>query len=225
MNNKNYSFPLMSSKVNMQNKLMDYKTLGIMTIFSNKKNDTEEGVEEMHRYLYKNRIIDNTHEIEGLSRNKINTVLKNIRKLSKIEGNSVLAANTPNGIVYYINYTSNGREFVTIKEDMLRYLINVSNSNTIKIYVLLSYLCSNGEKNVTREYIAEQIGLSKKSRSNLQEISDITDMLSSTGFIKIRQEYVTEARSDGSECTKKYNYYKINSHEDWMRKRIEKRKG
>lgn len=220
MEEKNYDFPLNSSKENMQNKLMDYKTLGIMTIFSNKDNVIKDGVEEMHRYLYKNKIISNLEEIENLSKNKINTIMKNIRKLSRLEGNTVTAANTPNGIVYYINYTSNNREYVLIKEDVLRYLINVSNSNVIKVYILLKYMCQNGEKKVTREYIAEQIGLSKKSRSNLQEISNITDMLANTGFIKIRQDYSTEVDSKGRECSKRHNYYKINSYEEWLKKRI-----
>lgn len=220
MNNKDYSFPITSSKDNMMNKLLDYKTLSIMTIFSNKDNTINDGVEEMHRYLYKNKVLENIESIESLSKNKINTIMKNIRKLSKLDNNVVMATNTPNGIVYYINYTKQGREFVTIKESMLRYLINVSNSNTIKVYILLKYLCQDKEKNVTREYIAEQIGLSKKSRSNLQEISDITDMLFNTGFINIKQKYVSELLSNGNECIKKYNYYSINSYDVWKEKRV-----
>lgn len=220
MNNKDYSFPITSSKDNMMNKLLDYKTLSIMTIFSNKDNTINDGVEEMHRYLYKNKVLENIENIESLSKNKINTIMKNIRKLSKLDNNVVMATNTPNGIVYYINYTKQGREFVTIKESMLRYLINVSNSNTIKVYILLKYLCQDKEKNVTREYIAEQIGLSKKSRSNLQEISDITDMLFNTGFINIKQKYVSELLSSGNECVKRYNYYSINSYDTWKEKRV-----
>lgn len=220
MNNKDYSFPITSSKDNMMNKLLDYKTLSIMTIFSNKDNTINDGVEEMHRYLYKNKVLENIESIESLSKNKINTIMKNIRKLSKLDNNVVMATNTPNGIVYYINYTKQGREFVTIKESMLRYLINVSNSNTIKVYILLKYLCQDKEKNVTREYIAEQIGLSKKSRSNLQEISDITDMLFNTGFINIEQKYVSELLSNGNECIKKYNYYSVNSYDVWKEKRV-----
>lgn len=206
------NFPLSSSKDNMQNKKCDYKTLAIMTLYSNMTPIEEQdktGVYERYRFLYRNRIIKFTEEIETLSNNKIKTVLNNIKKISDLENNTLVnAATTKDGKIYYIiNYEDDkGRKFVTIPDDMLRYLINVFNSDGIKIYILLKYLCAKGEKRITREYIADQIGL-KKSKKVLERISDITHALECCGFIKKRYEYINEVK-----C---FIYYNVNTYEQW----------
>ena len=228
MNNKIIKFPMNSQKKFMQDKKCDYKTLAIMTLYSNHtpiEHQHETGNYEPYRYLYRDKIIEFTEEIEGLSKNKISTVLKNMKKLSTISDDFVLAYKNKNEKIYYvIRYCDdNDRQFVTIDEDMLKYLVWSSNSNTIKTYILIKYLCqhekekyNNNEKKITNEYICEQIGLSPNSKNNLQGIGIITDSLENNGFINKR--YVN--------CggIKSVIYYSVNTHEEWIKIHQEKKK-
>ena len=70
-------FPMSSDEVNMKNKKCDYKTLAIMTLHSNHTPS------ENHRYVYKKDILLNKEEIESLSKNQIDTICRNIKKLCK----------------------------------------------------------------------------------------------------------------------------------------------
>ena len=218
---KELALPLNSEKENMQNKKCDYKTLAIMTLYSKmtpKEQQEKEEHEENYRYVYKNNIIEFTDEVEELSKNKIDTVIKNMRKLSKLEGNLVTAVKNQDGeICYVINYASDlDREYVTIEEDMLKFLINTGNGNVIKTYVLLKYMCANGEKKITRGYIAQQIGLNTNSHKNLQVVSDITESLANNGFIRKRRAFSNKVKEDV--------YYSVNSHDEWLRIKEERKR-
>lgn len=207
------SFPMNSQKSNMKNKSCDYKTLAIMTLYSNmtpKKELYSKGEDELYRYVYKNKIIKFTDEIEDLSGNKINTIIKNMRKLSQLESRLITACKNESGDIYYIiNYCdSHERKYVTIEEDMLRVLINTGNSNMIKIYILLKYLCKNKEKKITREFIAKEIGLSINSK-NLMVVTDCTKILSASGFISKRSDY---KYGNDIKCDM---YYSIKSYDEW----------
>lgn len=214
-------FPMSSHKNNMQDKHCDYKTLAIMTLYSNitpMKDQHETGIYEDYRFLYKNRIIKFTEEIEYISNNKINTIIKNMRKLSQLDGDLVTAYKNKNEEIYYaINYGSGvkNNKFVTIPGEMLKYLIWTGNSNVIKAYILIKYLCEyeeseygNKEKKITNSYICEQIGLNPNSKNNLHGVKMITESLQNNGFINRRE--VTKG-----EGIKKYIYYSVNGYEEW----------
>ena len=74
----------------IKDKKMDYKTLGIMTIFSNRKSEVvarDISEAEAHRYLYEkgnNSIWSNRKEMEKLSGNKIKTIRANTRHKNKL---------------------------------------------------------------------------------------------------------------------------------------------
>lgn len=69
------NLPINSTKENMQNKKCDYKTLSIITVYSNKTPFSEDdSVEELYRYLYRNKLLANSAEIEELSNLKINKI-------------------------------------------------------------------------------------------------------------------------------------------------------
>ena len=73
MNDKVVMLPMSSKKCNMQNKKCDYKTLAIMTLYSNFtpiEMQDEKGVYETYRFLYKNKIIKFTKEIEEIYANE-----------------------------------------------------------------------------------------------------------------------------------------------------------
>lgn len=220
-----YYLPISSYEEYLKN--IDYMTYGIITYFSN-RTVADEGFDsgEMFRWIYKNKMIEKQEEIEKLSKNKFNTVMKNVRKLAKMENNLVIAKNSDNGIVYYINYyTMPHGKFVTIHHEILRYLLNVSNSNVIKTYVFLKYRCKNGKTKVTRHEIAEAIGLSVNSNNNLEAIGDITMSLNGI-LIKKEYEYTTEIdEKTRNEQTKRYCYFTLIDDEEVIKNIKENRKG
>lgn len=224
MANKDYKLPISSYEEYLKN--IDYMTYGIITYFSNKTMEDEiVDTEELYRWVYKNKLIKNSDEIEKLSKNKFNTVMRNVRKLARMDNDLVVARNSDNGIIYYINYyhMPHGK-FVTIHHEILRYLIDTSNSNVIKAYVFLKYRCANGKTKVTREEIAEAIGLSSDSRNNLTTISNITFSLCNV-LINKTYEYDTEINEENEkEQVKKYCYYSIIDEQVALEKIKEERK-
>lgn len=209
-------FPMSSDENNMKDKKCDYKTLAIMTLYSNVN------LNEDHRFINKNNILLNKKEIESLSGNKIDTVCRNIKKLCRLGSDLVEAKNTNKGIVYIIRpLNENGRKFVKIEEDILRVLIDACSSNAIKTYILLKYRCGTKGARVTRKDIANNIGLSVKSDKNLKTITNIIRVLEKIDLITVDIEYVKEVESNGKEQLKKYNNYKIVDYENW-KERFEK---
>lgn len=226
MNKKeDYSLPISTYEEYLKN--LDYMTYGIITYYSNRTIADEEGYDtgELFRWVYKNKLIESQEEIEKLSKNKFNTVMRNVRKLAKMDNNLVVAKNSENGIIYIINYyhMPHGK-FVIVHHEILRYLLNVSNSNVIKTYVFLKYRCKNGKTKVTREEIADAIGLSVDSRNNLEMISDITISLNDV-LIKKEYEYITEVdEKTGNELVKRYCYYTLIDDEEVIKNIKENRK-
>lgn len=205
-----YNLPISSYEDYLKN--IDYLTLGIITYYSNKTfEDPNEllDTQELCRWVYKNKLLKNQEDIEKLSKNKFTTVMRNVRKLAKMDNNLVVATNSDNGIIYYINYhTSPHGYFVTIHHEILRYLLDTANSNVIKVYIYLKYRCKNGKAKVTREELAEAIGLSPKSDNNLKTIGNITNSLNDK-LIKKTYEYITYIDEKGNEGTKRYCHYEI----------------
>lgn len=221
---ENYSLPISTYEEYLKN--VDYLTYGIITYFSNRTRvDEDNNVSgDLFRWIYKNKLEKKQEEIEKLSKNKFNTVMRNVRKLAKMDNNLIVARNSDNGIVYYINYyhMPNGK-FVTIHHEILRFLLNSTNSNTIKTYVFLKYRCANGKTKVTREEIAEAIGLNSNSRNNLTTVTDITVLLNNL-LIEKTYEYVSEMDEiSGKENVKRYCYYSIIKEEEVLKKIKEER--
>ena len=104
---------------------------------------------------------------------------------------------------------------------MLRYLVNTGNSNVIKVYILIKYLCqyeldkyNKKEKKITYNYLLENIGLSTDSHNSRITIKNIIECLRDGDFINTRKAMVG--------C-KTIIYYSINDYDEWTRRRIEKR--
>lgn len=233
MQNNTIKLPINVYEGNMGDKKCDYKTLAIMTLYSNRK-PHDEDTNEQYRFIYRNKVIEFTNEIEQLSKNKMNTVLRNIKKLSNLTGNLVNASRNDEGkILYTINYrdgkiiyNDEGKpikidkgSFVIVEEDILKFLVNVGNSEDIKVYLLIKALCEwneringNKEKWITNSFICEHIGLSSNSKSNLQTISDITYILERIHLINKRKVHTN---TDGILTCK--NYYSVVDYEEWKR--------
>lgn len=203
------NFPITSSKENLMNKKVDYKVLMLMTLLSNvqlHKEALDTGNEERWRYLYRNKLKEYKDLVESLSQTKLNTVLRTIKKMEKLDCKVIAVRKTEgNEIVYDINYGT--REYVTIETKIMEALIHSFNSNSIKIYVLLKYMCRDGKKKITQEWLLKQIGLSADSKNNRQMLSDITTELHCGGYIN--KETISV------EGNKIINYYEVNSLDEW----------
>lgn len=203
MYNKIIKLPINSSKEYMQNKKCDYKLLALLTLFSELDDDCRivNCID-----LYKKENIDN---IEKLSNMKIDTIKRKIRFLNK---NISALINTKDNIIT-IKYSEDDKNFITIEKDILKLLINKTNSNTIKAYILLKYMCRFGMKDVHRVYIAEQIGLSTNSQS-LKVISKITNKLEELELIKKFDNYKMVKNNGKQQCLQ-VNKYLVMNYSQW----------
>lgn len=219
---------------------MDYKALALFTYFSKRKGEEvcdmleiDYSEIEEHRFLYRNFVNENIEKFEELSGNKRDTIKKQINKLTKA-GNKVFSVDyTESGELYYkiVPYVTKDNKlrkdgtFVTIESDILKSLINTSNSNVIKVYCFLKWFLIDQkhyektkearyiEKPIDRKFIAEQIGLSNKSDKTLKSISDdIQKCLVEKHLIKRRRVTVEEFGK-----TKYVYYYSIVDHEEWLK--------
>lgn len=219
-NKKVVRLPINSSKTNMQNKHFNYKTLALMTLYSNRQteeNFQETGIEEVYRYLYRNKIENHISDIEELTGLKENSIFRNIRKLIK-EGKGLITTTITNkgDMIYRISYENESeRKYVIIEEEILKLLINKADSNTIKAYIFLKYMCRNGARDIHRVYIAEQIGLSTNSES-LKSISKITNKLEELRLIKKENKYKWVEKPDGNLQYTQTNIYKVLTYEQYL---------
>lgn len=213
--NKDYYLPISSYDDYLQN-LKYYMEYGIITYYSNFKKQDDFGNEALFRYVYENKLKDNQEQIEKISKKKFTTVLKNIRKLVKMDNNLVVASNSPNGIVYTINYSTEPHGYyVTIHHEILKYLLDTSNEDALKLYVFMCYRCKKGETKITLKEMADAIGLSPNSKDNLQKITNIT-MSFDDNLIKKRYVYETVYDEDTNKFkTKKFCYYTIMTYEQF----------
>ncbi|WP_290458791.1 helix-turn-helix domain-containing protein [Romboutsia ilealis] len=189
---------------------------GLMTI-------SNRGSYETHRYLYKNKF--NTAELAkdlGIGKRTLET---NIKKLEKLDCNILSIENTrENGIVYKLEYgtvnevTGNLHKFVTIYQPMLKTLSCAFNNNAIKLYCLLNYMTTETEfKSLDNKWLAEQIGLSSKSKNNLDAITEIVAQLELCGFIETKKENIFKwDEKKGREVPQITKSYRLRTLEQWQ---------
>lgn len=181
---------------------------------------------EAQRYIYKNKL--NNEELANMCNISESTVKRAFNKLkkAKIEDKEPLITteNTPNGIVYKLNYAVDDKYYVTIPNDILQYLIKTSNNTMIKLYIFFKVQLANGSKKMQREFIANAIGYSTK---NLKDISLMTNDLVAKGLITKTEERVVfydEVRD--REIPKTIITYGLTTDEEWReyQKSLTKRK-
>ncbi|MGL5381054.1 hypothetical protein [Clostridium sp.] len=212
---------------------MDFKTLGLITLFSKFNGKVAcdiKGVDysnvENHRYIYESNINEDKEVLEGLSNNKIRTIKRNIKKLVDCDNNVVVQMNQEGKIYYKINpYAQKdvGRgSFVTIEESILRYMVNVYNSNTIKAYCTIKWLLFDKvnkvyiKRQLTRDFLCRMIGLSPNSKNNLQLMTDILNSLVASGLIKRSMKIDTStSKENGQTQTKTIYEYEICTAEEF----------
>ena len=161
---------------------------------------------------------------ESLSKRKINTVIKNVRKLSKLEGNAVVAKSVDGKIVYIINYKNkDGRKYILLEEDLLRHLADTTSSNEIKVYLLLQYRSSEiKETKITRKSLAIGIGLNGNSGENLLSISNMLIDLKDKSLIEVNKKYINVKLENGNFKNTECLFIKLKSYEEWKKHHNEK---
>lgn len=201
----------------IDNKQMNYLYYGIANLYSKYSEDN------VWKYLYESTLDEHKMELEDLSNRKINTIKRNIKKLEDLDNYVLQRKVFNNEIVYLIcNKSLEGKYYVLIEDDILRTLINVSNSNMIKTYCVLKYLLAKGKRRVTREHLLSLIGLTPHEK-NLQLITDIIDAL--TDLYLIKKQYTYEKREiEGRVINSQFLMLELTTYEEWTNRPSQKQK-
>ena len=175
--------------------------------------------------------ITNKEEFEMLSQNSIKTIKRNVKKLIECDNKVIQVCKDKNGKIFYkINPYFNPNDkasmgnFIVIDSDMLRYLVNISNSDTIKIYCIFKWLLWDNEnkkyisKRVDRPFLCDKLGLNPTYERNLQKVTDILQNLINNYYLTRKKEHILD--KDGKYKT--VYCYSICDYEYW-RKEIKRK--
>lgn len=214
---KVWAVPMPSHNEYIKSKDVDFIVYGGLMLMSNfdKLNNIES-----QRYIYKNKF--SNKEVADMVEVSESTIKRNMNKLKKaiIEGKDPLVTleNTSNGLVYKLNYSVDDKYYVTIANDLLKYLIRTSNNNMIKLYILLKVQLADGRKQMQREYLANAIGLKGESKKAQETISDMTTDLVAKGLLKkySKVEFFYDEKK-GREVPKTLVSYELVSEDDWRK--------
>ena len=195
----------------MKNKQINYVPIIIPLPYSRYKKG------EKHRYSYESELYKNKDEIEFLSGRKIETIIKNLRKISKMD--SPLDVKEINGeMIYILNYKNEyGRKYVLIEEQILKSLFSTSNHNKIKIYLILKYRCDTSKfTRITRKSLADAIGLNANSENTLTRIGIILKSLAKEKYIEIVERYDNQIDEKGKVTYSRNKYIRLCTYEEWL---------
>ena len=136
------------------------------------------------------------------------------RKLKYLEDKNILTPkNTENGLIYIINYSRDGRHYVTIHHRILSKLIRNTNKYAIKLYILLKMQCDIFNNNpMSNAYLCKQLGYATSSQRNLDKVGSMANLLVEHGFIDKVKNRIYDKNKDGkSVIIRTDTYYRLNS--------------
>lgn len=206
MSELKYGMP--TDKENIKNKnIATYSAMMLQT-----KHDKNDKLDD-RRYLYANNF--KIEEVIDLLKVSKRTVQRNINALIK-SGMIEVVETSENGCVYKFNYKKDNKYFVEIEHDILTELVSATNSNTIATYLLMKYHLKDGKKQMTQEFIAQEIGISTNS---LKTVRNITQVLTKLGLIITyeKEGFTTYKTNDGVVKTRpvKELWYELRDYDDW----------
>lgn len=216
-NGKPILLPINSEIENVKNKKVNKLNESILIYLSNFQNefDVEEYDQseyDQDRYIYENRIIKNKELVEQYSKTKINTFIRNVRKLAKIEGGIISVEQHKGENIYRID---KGEKYVLIERRILEVLLNSCSNPLIKVYIFLKWRVGTEGGIVSRKEIAQNIGYSTKSCEQLHQLTkDIDTTLVKLGLIR-RQTITLDSMENGNEYNKA-TYYEIVPYDEWI---------
>jgi hypothetical protein len=171
-----------SHKDFIKNRKVDYRVYTSLSAMSNREPNSKG-----NRYIYLDKVDKNLKELSEILGISISMLQKHIRALRKMNVEQFLLEEYNGKLVYRLNYAdSDGKNFVTVPMDKMPLLLNGLSNNCIKLYTVLLWSCRAGEKQLTQDWLAEQIGLSKNTK---KAIRDNIMVLEKCGLIKVKKEY------------------------------------
>ncbi len=209
---KIWRVPMPTKEIVMKDKNFNYNILAKTMLESNRNQDSKELFRDAEkRYIYKNKFVPNVKDyfLEGDFSMSKKTFEKHWRYIRKVDFDIVRAENSYNGIVYKLNYKdSDGRKFVEVPSDILQKLIECTNLNVLKIYLVLLYTCNKEEyKPVNRAWLCSKIGFSEKSLGRMTIILDFLE--NDLNLIEINRNVALEYINNGVESIKTTNSIKL----------------
>lgn len=213
-----WNVPIPSHNDYIKNKDVDYliySELSVNSKYGGKANNME-----TQRYIYKNALdYKEVADVCNVSESTVKRAFSRLKKV-KVDGNFVTlisTENTPNGIVYKLNYGVDDKYYVTIPNNTLQYLIDTSNSNMIKLYVFFKVQLANGSKEMQREFIADALGFNTSNIKMLDKVSNMTKDLMAKGLLTKteRVEFFYDEKTN-REIPKTLIRYSLTTYEQWV---------
>lgn len=129
------------------------------------------------------------------------------------ETNILEAKNTDRGLIYIINYSKDNKYYVTIEHRILKYLLEHTDKDVIKMYILLKVQCDilKNNKPMSNAYLCSQLGYSTTSANNLSKIGRLTNTLVEHGLIEKVQKRIYKMENGKKVIMRTDTYYKINN--------------
>lgn len=181
---------------------------------------------DMECYAYKKDVLQQLKELreQGVKVPTDKTFNRHMKALSKIMLDDktpyITIEDTPNGVVYKIKQSYDGKWFTTIPVEQMKDLLISTNHNVIKLYLIFKYTCDeNNWKRVDRGYLCRQFGI-EGNEKNKDYITSIVNALARLGYIKRKYEWVSDTKhSNGYKAC----YYQLTTMHEW--KEIKKNAG
>lgn len=173
----------------------DFRLLSIISMLGEVENNIISG----ERYIYTSHenFNKNIKWICKILNMKLGQVLKILRKLLKYESHEfcVVEKEVKGEKQYFYKIKCKEYKFVNVPYEKLEIMITELDSNCIKLYCNLLWLCVEDEeyieRQVTQPHLLELMGLSRKS---IKIIKSTTDKLVEYGLIKVRRDWIVDTK-------------------------------
>lgn len=185
-------------------KEVDFKVIIALLLRSNSNTKTEN-----YRYIDFSRI-DKKAICE-----ECNICMRTLKsKLKSLEEKNILATkNTSRGLIYIINYSKDGKYYVTISHKILRKLLLSTNKYVIRVYILLKIQCDilKNSRPMTNAYLCRLLGYQINNNRNIDNMGKWTNTLVELGLIDKMQYRIYHENHEGKRVVLKTDtYYTIN---------------
>lgn len=194
-------------------KKIDFSVIIAILLRSNSNTKTDN-----HRYIDYSRL--NKKAICEECKISLRTLERRLKYLE--EKNIITTENTKRGLVYIINYSLDGKYYVTIHHRILKNLLKYTNKDAMKVYILLKIQCDllKNTRPMSNAYLCSLLGYPTNNERNLTNMGSWTNTLANNGFIEKIQNRVYHTNEDGKQVILRTDtYYKINTLETWNKKK------